>query len=81
MLESKGNPQGNKLVQRMISGAGHDSVYVSKRSPTSMIFVPCRDGVSHHPAEYCSKEDCGNGADVLFGAMLRYDRLRAIYKR
>lgn len=43
----------------------------------SRIFVPCRDGVSHNPAEYCSKEDCGNGAQVLLGAMLRYDRLRA----
>lgn len=65
------------LIQRMISGAGHDSVYVSKRSPTSMIFVPCRDGVSHHPAEYCSSEDCKNGAQVLLGAILRFDRLRA----
>jgi len=43
----------------------------------SRIFVPCRDGVSHNPAEYCSPEDCGNGAQVLLGAMLRYDRLRA----
>ncbi|KAF8863548.1 amidase [Acephala macrosclerotiorum] len=65
------------LVQRMTSGAGHDSVYTSRRVPTSMIFVPCRDGVSHNPEEYCSSEDCGNGAQVLLGAMLRYDRLRA----
>jgi len=64
-------------VQTMTSGAGHDSVYTSRHAPTSMIFVPCRDGVSHNPAEYCSPEDCGNGAQVLFGAMLRYDRLRA----
>jgi hydantoinase/carbamoylase family amidase len=39
------------------SGAGHDSVYTSRRCPTTMIFVPCRDGVSHHPEEYCSPED------------------------
>ncbi|KAG9249048.1 hypothetical protein BJ878DRAFT_485857 [Calycina marina] len=65
------------LVRKMTSGAGHDSVYTSGRAPTSMIFVPCRDGVSHHPAEYCSPEDCGNGAQVLLGAVLRYDRLRA----
>ncbi|KAL3427164.1 beta-alanine synthase [Phlyctema vagabunda] len=69
--------QANELVQRMTSGAGHDSVYTSRRAPTSMIFVPCRDGVSHNPAEYCSPEDCGNGAQVLLGAILRYDRLRA----
>ncbi len=28
--------------------------------------MPCRDGVSHNPAEYCSSEDCGNGAQVCF---------------
>lgn len=56
---------------------GHDSVFASKRVPTSMIFVPCRDGVSHHPAEYCAPEDCANGAQILMGAVLRYDKLRA----
>lgn len=71
-----GTSSGN-LVQRMTSGAGHDSVYASRHAPTSMIFVPCRDGVSHNPSEYCSPEDCGNGAQTLLGAMLRFDRLRA----
>lgn len=42
-----------------------------------MIFVPCRGGVSHNPAEYCSSEDCVIGAQVLMGAVLRYDVLRA----
>lgn len=41
----------------MTSGAGHDSVLTSKHCPTAMIFVPCRDGVSHHPEEYCSQDD------------------------
>ena len=41
----------------MTSGAGHDSAYASYRCPTSMIFVPCKDGVSHNPEEYCSPED------------------------
>lgn len=41
----------------LTSGAGHDSVHASKRCPTTMIFVPCKDGVSHHPEEYCSPED------------------------
>ena len=49
-----GGPHGSR---RMTSGAGHDSVYTSKHCPTAMIFVPCRDGVSHHPTEYCSPED------------------------
>jgi len=69
-------PSSPRLIQRITSGAGHDSVYVSKRSPTAMIFVPCKGGISHHPAEYCSEEDCENGAQVLLGALLRYDRLR-----
>ncbi|APA16281.1 hypothetical protein sscle_16g110510 [Sclerotinia sclerotiorum 1980 UF-70] len=67
----------SNTYMRMVSGAGHDSVYTSRHAPTSMIFVPCRGGISHNPAEYCSPEDCGNGAQVLLGAMLRYDRLRA----
>ena len=65
------------LTQVMISGAGHDSVFTSHQVPTSMIFVPCKDGVSHNPAEYCSPEDCANGAQVLMGAVLRYDKFRA----
>ncbi|WPG98920.1 amidase [Acrodontium crateriforme] len=61
----------------MTSGAGHDSVYANKRCPASMIFIPCRDGVSHNPAEYSSPDACADGANVLLGAVLRYDRLRA----
>lgn len=39
------------------SGAGHDSVLTSRCCPTTMIFVPCKDGVSHHPEEYCAPQD------------------------
>ncbi|KAK1821832.1 hypothetical protein LTR12_003708 [Friedmanniomyces endolithicus] len=60
----------------MTSGAGHDTVYANKRCPASMIFVPCRDGVSHNPSEYSSPEQCADGANVLLGAVVRYDRLR-----
>lgn len=38
-----------------------------------MIFVRCRDGVSHNPAEYSRPEDCAAGSQVLLGAYLRYD--------
>ncbi|KAK2042155.1 hydantoinase/carbamoylase family amidase [Colletotrichum somersetense] len=61
----------------LTSGAGHDSVYTSKRCPTTMIFVPCKDGVSHHPEEYCSPGDCANGAQTLLEAVISYDQLRA----
>ncbi|ORY11610.1 hypothetical protein BCR34DRAFT_483829 [Clohesyomyces aquaticus] len=69
-------PNSKNLVMEMTSGAGHDSVYTSKRCPTSMIFVPCREGVSHNPEEYCKPEDCALGAQVLLQSVLRFDRRR-----
>ena len=36
----------------LVSPAGHDAGYVASRVPTAMLFVPCRDGLSHHPAEW-----------------------------
>ncbi|KAJ3945503.1 hypothetical protein N0V92_013482 [Colletotrichum tropicale] len=67
----------SKLFRPMISGAGHDSCYTNLRVPTSMIFTQTREGISHNPTEYCSPEDCAIGANVLLGAVLRYDKLRA----
>ena len=66
-----------QMTKDMISGAGHDSVYTSYVCPTSMIFIPCRDGVSHNPREYSTPDDCALGAQVLMQAVLRYDKLRA----
>src|SRR5438874_1420906 len=64
-------------AQEIISGAGHDAAYVSRVAPTAMIFVPCRDGISHNEAEYTSKEQCAAGAQVLLQAVLDYDRTLA----
>ncbi|KAL4789504.1 hypothetical protein BDV19DRAFT_396959 [Aspergillus venezuelensis] len=58
----------------MTSGAGHDSVYASRHCPTAMIFVPCLDGVSHHPTEYCAEEDCALGAQALLESVVAYDQ-------
>jgi hydantoinase/carbamoylase family amidase len=69
-------PNSHNLVMEMTSGAGHDSVYASKRCPTSMIFVPCREGVSHNPREFCKEEDCALGAQVLLQSVVRFDRMR-----
>lgn len=66
-----------QLVRDMTSGAGHDTVYASRRCPASMIFVPCRGGVSHNPRESATDEDCALGAAVLLQSVLRFDRLRA----
>lgn len=71
------NPSNKSLWRHMTSGAGHDSCNVSKRCPTAMIFTPTRNGMSHTPEEYCSPEDCVLGAEVLMGATLKYDTLRA----
>jgi hydantoinase/carbamoylase family amidase len=68
--------QAPLLMRKMTSGAGHDNVFTNKRCPTSMIFVPCRDGVSHHPEEYSAPGDCALGASVLTGAVVRFDRGR-----
>ncbi|OGE55763.1 hypothetical protein PENARI_c004G05307 [Penicillium arizonense] len=64
------------LVRSIMSGAGHDSVFTSKRVPTSMIFIPCKDGLSHHPEEFSTAEDCATGASVILQAVVRYDRKR-----
>jgi len=55
---------------KMVSGAGHDSLYVSEKVPTSMIFVPCEDGLSHNEAENAKSEDLAAGANVLLHAIL-----------
>ena len=54
----------------MVSGAGHDAVYVSRVAPTAMIFVPCEGGISHNEIENATKEDLEAGCNVLLHAML-----------
>jgi N-carbamoyl-L-amino-acid hydrolase len=54
---------------KMVSGAGHDSVYLARRVPTAMIFIPCREGVSHNESEYASQSQAAIGADVLLNAV------------
>lgn len=61
--------------ERMVSGAGHDACYVAKLAPTSMIFIPCADGLSHNEAESIEPNEATRGADVLLGAALRLLRI------
>ena len=58
-------------AKNMVSGAGHDSVYVSRVAPTSMIFVPCDNGISHNEAENISSSQAVEGCNVLLHAMLQ----------
>ncbi|MDR3375711.1 MAG: M20 family metallo-hydrolase [Ancalomicrobiaceae bacterium] len=57
----------------MVSGAGHDAVYIARVAPTTMIFVPCAGGISHNEAESTSLDECAAGAQVLLNAVLEYD--------
>lgn len=68
---------GRDKWMELRSGAGHDTFAASTRCPATMIFVPSRGGISHNEKEYTSKEDCAIGAQVLLGAVLRYDAHRA----
>lgn len=64
-------------AREMASGAGHDAAYAARVAPTTMIFVPCRGGVSHNEAEFTTKEQCASGTQVLLAAVLNYDRMLA----
>jgi N-carbamoyl-L-amino-acid hydrolase len=56
--------------REMVSGAGHDAIYVARVAPTAMIFVPCKDGISHNEIEDARPEHLEAGANVLLHAML-----------
>lgn len=53
-----------------VSGAGHDAVYVARLAPAGMIFVPCKDGISHNEIESAQPEHLAAGCNVLLHAML-----------
>ena len=61
--------------QYINSGAGHDAQFVSYLMPTTMIFVPSKDGHSHCEIEYTSGEQCTAGASVMLNAVLKADAL------
>ena len=50
---------------RLPSGAGHDAMHWAERVSTGMLFIPCRDGVSHNPDEYAAPEDIANVVRLL----------------
>jgi beta-ureidopropionase / N-carbamoyl-L-amino-acid hydrolase len=54
----------------LVSGAGHDAVYVARLAPTGMIFIPCKDGISHNEIEDATPEHVAAGCNVLLHAML-----------
>ncbi|HYA72351.1 MAG TPA: Zn-dependent hydrolase, partial [Roseiarcus sp.] len=54
----------------IVSGAGHDACYLARVAPTSMVFTPCVDGVSHNESEDIKQEWSTAGANVLMHAVL-----------
>ncbi len=63
--------QAGLHAPEMMSGAFHDALIISNTCDYGMIFVRCKDGISHNPAEYASYEDLAIGADVLYGTVLK----------
>jgi allantoate deiminase len=53
----------------MISGAAHDTMCVADHVPTAMVFIPCRDGLSHTPEEDADPADAALGVQVMLGAI------------
>ena len=56
--------------RRITSGAGHDACNLNTKMPAAMIFVPCKDGVSHNELEDATQADCTAGANVLLHTVL-----------
>jgi N-carbamoyl-L-amino-acid hydrolase len=54
-----------KSFKPMVSRAYHDSLFMSRIAPVAMLFIPCRNGVSHRPDEFANEEDMRNGVAVL----------------
>lgn len=53
------------LAHRMDSGAGHDVMNMAQVWPSGLIFIPCKDGLSHHPDEFATAEDLKMGVELL----------------
>ena len=59
----------------VVSGAGHDAIYVARLAPAGMIFVPCKDGISHNEIEDAQPAHLEAGCNVLLHAMLERARI------
>jgi allantoate deiminase len=55
----------------LVSGAGHDAMAMAEVTNVAMIFVRCKDGLSHHPDEFVTVEDMGAGARVLYSTVIK----------
>ena len=58
-------------VRRLVSGAGHDAMNMAAICPTAMLFIRCRDGISHNPAEHVEPADAEAALSVMLGFIQR----------
>jgi ureidoglycolate amidohydrolase len=70
LLEDICDEQGI-AYKKMVSRAYHDSLFMARIVPIAMIFIPCRNGVSHRPDEYARPEDIALGTRVLAQALAK----------
>ena len=74
--------QSVEAIQRrslqLVSGAGHDAVVMAAVAPVAMLFVRCRDGLSHHPDEYASPADIGVALEVMMDFLERLAKSGAV---
>ncbi|MDR6706156.1 allantoate deiminase [Novosphingobium sp. 1748] len=54
-------------ARRLVSGAGHDAMVMAQLCPTAMLFIRCRDGISHNPAEHVEPADAEAALAVMLG--------------
>jgi N-carbamoyl-L-amino-acid hydrolase len=62
---ARGCQEAGLPFRRIVARAYHDSSFMARIAPTAMIFIPCRNGVSHRPDEYAAPEHIAAGVNVL----------------
>jgi N-carbamoyl-L-amino-acid hydrolase len=58
----------------MPCGAGHDAMQMARITETGLVLIPCREGISHNPAEWTELEEVVRGAQVMLEAVRRFER-------
>lgn len=69
ILAQAADAAGVQALQ-MVSGGGHDAGHVAALAPSAMLFVPCREGLSHAPGESADPDDIAAGADLMLRVVL-----------
>ena len=67
---ARANQQLGYSSMPVVSGAGHDAIYMTRLAPSGMIFIPCKDGISHNEVEDALPALITAGCNVLLHAML-----------